>query len=99
MPTLAGAAVVAGLAVAGVATGLALHGTAGALLGAVPAGLAGVAAGYVPAFRDRAEQRRARDVIARRAWDTAAEPPRHDDRAGPTSSRPGPRPATGPVAG
>ena len=47
------------LAAGGALVGLAVHGAVGAAIGAVIAALGGVAAGYVPGFRDRAERRHA----------------------------------------
>ena len=74
VPALWATAAVIGLAVAGAAVGLAVHGTAGALWGVVPGALAGVVAGFVPAFRDRAREERERAAAAWRAWQEAGEP-------------------------
>jgi tetratricopeptide (TPR) repeat protein len=58
------------LAAGGALIGLIIRGEVGAVTGAAIAALAGVAAGYVPVFRDRAEQRRA--ALEQAAADHAA---------------------------
>ncbi|MGO8978280.1 MAG: hypothetical protein ACLPS1_27210 [Streptosporangiaceae bacterium] len=65
IPALSAVAGVVALTVGGAAIALAMHGTAGALLGAVPGALAAVAAGSVPALRDYARQRNERLEAAR----------------------------------
>jgi len=74
--TLSAILLVAGLTVGGAAIGLAVHGPAGALVGVIPGALAGVAAGYVPSFRDRAEARQERLAIAKRTWEAVRGPRR-----------------------
>ena len=81
VPALSAALVVVALTVTGVGVGLVFHGSAGALVGAVPGALAAVVAGFVPVFSEAGKQRRLASAklveerdAARAAWEALGEP-------------------------
>jgi tetratricopeptide (TPR) repeat protein len=92
IPALSAILAVVALTVTGVGAGLVIHGSAGALIGAVPGALAAVAAGFVPVFNEVGKQRQLASVkldqekaAARANWEAIGEPRVQSIDSGPAA--------------